>query len=122
MSNRALQRTATSALGTTPTVKVVQRIPSEDPVFNQFQDQLLMILNAFIREVKGAGNVNQTTVTNVEVAALQQYTTASRPAAGATYAGALIRVKDTSLPEQVQCCMETSIGTFEWVVVALASR
>lgn len=50
-----------------------------------------------------------------------QYTTAARPAASSANEGMLIRVKDTSSPEQVQVCVTTSAGAYEWITVALAS-
>ncbi len=54
-------------------------------------------------------------------ASLAVYTTAARPAASVGNEGTLIRVKDASSPEQVQVCVTTSAGAYEWVVVALAS-
>ena len=50
-----------------------------------------------------------------------QYTTAARPAASSANEGMLIRVKDPASPEQVQVCVTTSAGGYEWVIVAMAS-
>lgn len=63
-------------------------------------------------------NVNAPPPGSVEIAT---YTTATRPAPGPS-ASAIIRVKDPGQPGQFQGCMQQSGGTWEWVIIALASQ
>lgn len=47
---------------------------------------------------------------------------AFRPAASEAYAGRLIRLKDLGEPEQLQVCVQDSLGGWEWVTIGLASQ
>lgn len=48
------------------------------------------------------------------------YTAATRPVAGAVYAGMLIRVRDAAAT-QVQMCVQNSGGAWEWVLLATST-
>lgn len=52
---------------------------------------------------------------------VSQYTSGSRPAANSSTAGTFIRVKDASSPEELQFCLTTSSGSYEWIIVGIAS-
>jgi hypothetical protein len=54
-------------------------------------------------------------------AAYEVFTTAGRPAAGASWLGKTIIVRDTSSPSQVETCVQVSGGGYEWVIVAMSS-
>ena len=58
-------------------------------------------------------------LTGIRAAVIPRYTSATRPAASSTYARVLIAVKDALEAEQLQICLETSTGGWEWVTLAL---
>ena len=80
--------------------------------------------------VSGGGVTNSPYASEAEVQALKTdilsgtiiYTTATRPAASATFADRVIRLLDAGASEQLQMCMVRSDGsTYEWVTIAQAS-
>ena len=50
-----------------------------------------------------------------------RFTSTNKPMASSIYAGNLIRLKDTDVPEKLQVCLETASGVYEWVTLAITS-
>ena len=89
--------------------KALSKVHGEDPLLNRVQDQLQSVLNPFMREV------------SEKLGVVPQFNMASRPVANASAAGVLIRVKEPNRPEEVQICISTSKGAYEWITIGLAS-
>jgi hypothetical protein len=86
-----------------PVSKTLFKVAGEDVAFNQFQDQVIGILNAFMKKQ------------GEKTGAVEQYTTASRPAPSASMDGIVIRLKDTGAAEVLQVCLSSADGSFHWV-------
>jgi hypothetical protein len=83
--------------------KTLFKVSGEDTAFNQFQDQVLGILNAFMKKQ------------GQSIGAAPQYTSASRPSPSGTLDGLVIRLKDPSTAEKLQVCLSDNRGAFYWV-------
>jgi hypothetical protein len=94
---------------TTVPVKVLHKVQSEDPVLNRFQDQVLGVLNPFMKAASGA------------IGATPQADTASLPPPSATVAGKMYRVRDPGQPEVMKVCLADKNGVFSWQEVGAGS-
>ena len=90
------------------TIHIPPRLLIADSVIARVQDQLLLrVLRPIISWLETFP---------------ERFTTANRPPANAAQAGVFIRVKDTNMPETLQCCLQQTTGAYEWVTLGVASR
>lgn len=50
------------------------------------------------------------------------FQTSTRPVASQAWAGRFIRVRDTNMPEQLQCCLRNANGAWSWAVVSISPQ
>ena len=90
--------------------KAVSRVKSEDPALNLFQDQLLAVLNPFMKQIAQA------------VGATPQVDSASLPAPSASVAGQVYRVKDPGKQEVLKVCLAGPTGAYAWSEVGAGAN
>lgn len=83
-------------------VKVLHKVQSDDPVLNRFQDQVLGVLNPFMKSASGA------------IGSTPSADTASLPPPSATVAGKTYRVKDPGKAEVMKVCLANANGVYSW--------
>ena len=72
---------------------------------NRFQDQLLGVLNPFMKQIAAA------------LGSMPQVDSASLPAPSASVAGEIYRVKDSGQQEVLKVCLAGPTGVFAWTLV-----